>query len=191
MRVLIHSEKNETTSLSTEEEHLTGLRNAIFYQSTFSPKEHRWVFVVHKGILSNDQLESYQHNPHIGIFMHLRAGPSPVEGSVVPGPPIWNLCLPISRLTPWLLHTSNRVFLKCSPPLLVFGPSFWFLASPAAIAWRTACLRVWIFSIVRESYPMILSALWGNLIQWFSALWRNLIQWSYPIASMDFQHNLK
>jgi len=41
MRVLIHSEKNETTSLSTEEEHLTGLRNAIFYQSTFSPKEHR------------------------------------------------------------------------------------------------------------------------------------------------------
>jgi len=39
----------------------------------------------------------------------------------------------ISCLAPWLLHTSNRVFLKCGPPSgfwplhLVFGP-------PAAIS---------------------------------------------------------
>jgi len=46
-------------------------------------------------------------------------------------PPISNLFPPISRLAPWLLHTSNTVFLKC-------GPSFWFLAPPAAISWRRA-----------------------------------------------------
>jgi len=27
-------------------------------------------------------------------------------------------------------------------PLLVFGPSFWFLAPPAAKSWRRACTKV-------------------------------------------------
>jgi len=31
-------------------------------------------------------------------------------GEVVPEPPIWNLCPPISHLAPWLLHSSNTVF---------------------------------------------------------------------------------
>ena len=39
-------------------------------------------------------------------------------------PPIWNMCPPISRLAPRLLHTSQSVFLKCGPP-------FWVLAPPS------------------------------------------------------------
>jgi len=44
---------------------------------------------------------------------------------------IWNRCPPISRLAPRLLHTSNTVFQK-------FGPTFCFLATPAAKSWRQA-----------------------------------------------------
>jgi len=40
------------------------------------------------------------------------SGPSPV----VLGP-LFEICAPpILRLTPWLLHTSNTVFLICGPP---------------------------------------------------------------------------
>jgi len=47
-------------------------------------------------------------------------------GQWFPAPP-FEICAPISRLAPWLLHTSNTVFLKCGPPsgfwpLLSFGP---------------------------------------------------------------------
>jgi len=49
-------------------------------------------------------------------------GPSPAGGPVVPGPPIWNLCPPISRLASWLLHTSNTVFKKCAPPSVFWPP---------------------------------------------------------------------
>jgi len=45
-------------------------------------------------------------------------------GAVVPGPPIWNRCPPISRLAHRLLHTSNTVFKKCGSPC-------WFLAPPS------------------------------------------------------------
>jgi len=49
-------------------------------------------------------------------------GPSPAGGPVVPGPPIWNLFPPISRLASWLLHTSNTVFKKCAPPSVFWPP---------------------------------------------------------------------
>jgi len=39
-------------------------------------------------------------------------------------PPHLKSVLPISRLAPWLLHTSNTAFSKCEP-LLVFGPPCW------------------------------------------------------------------
>jgi len=41
----------------------------------------------------------------------------------------------ITRLCPWLLHTSNTVFLKCAPIL--------FLINPAAESWR----RAWPLSL--------------------------------------------
>jgi len=44
------------------------------------------------------------------VMFMLDSGPSPAGGKVVPGPPIWNRCPPISRLAPRLLHTSNIVF---------------------------------------------------------------------------------
>jgi len=63
-------------------------------------------------------------------------------GQWCPAPP-FEICAPLSRLAPWLLHISNTVFLKCARPsgflplLLVFGP-------PAAISWRRACTVYWM-----------------------------------------------
>ena len=34
------------------------------------------------------------------------------------------------------------LYFKNVAPLLVFGPSFWFSAPPAAKSWRRACLHV-------------------------------------------------
>jgi len=56
------------------------------------------------------------------ISVHIRAVASG-GGGVVPGPP-FEICDPHFRFGPWLLHTSNTVFLKCGPP-------FWFLAPPS------------------------------------------------------------
>jgi len=60
------------------------------------------------------------------------------QGASGARPSIWNLCLPVSRLAPLLLHTSNTVFSRCGSPfcfwplLLVFGPPK---------SWRRACIR--------------------------------------------------
>ena len=64
-------------------------------------------------------------------------------GSGARPPPIWNLCPPISRLDPGCSIHPIQYF-KNEAPLLVFGPSFWFLASPAATSWRRACSDVTI-----------------------------------------------
>jgi len=52
------------------------------------------------------------------------------RGAVVPAPP-FKICAPISCLASWLLQTSNIVFKKCGP-LVVLAP-------PTAKFWRRAC----------------------------------------------------
>ena len=52
-------------------------------------------------------------------------------------PPIWNLCPPISRLTPWLLHTSNTVFLKRGPPSGFWPPCCCILATGLVIPYTS------------------------------------------------------
>ena len=59
-------------------------------------------------------------------------------GPVVPGPPIWNRCPPISRLAPRLLHTSNTVSLKYGPhsgvcPPLLLNPDDGPAHKPTAV----------------------------------------------------------
>ena len=70
------------------------------------------------------------------FWVHSHQGGRQRGGPVVPGPP-FEICAPHFTFDPWLLHTSNTVFQKCGP-LLGFGPSLWFLASPAAKSWRRA-----------------------------------------------------
>jgi len=67
----------------------------------------------------------------------LYPGPSPTGQPMVPGPPIWNLCPPISRLTPWLLHTSNTVFLKRGPPSGFWPPCCCILATGLVIPYTS------------------------------------------------------
>ena len=63
---------------------------------------------------------------------------SPAGATVVLAPP-FEIGAPISRLAPGCcIHPI--LYLKNVPPLLVLGPSFWFLAPPAAKSWRRACL---------------------------------------------------
>ena len=62
----------------------------------------------------------------------LQPGSSPAGEAVVPSPPIWNLCLPISCLVHRLLHASNIVF-KNVAPSCSFGPT-------AGNSWRRAWL---------------------------------------------------
>jgi len=58
------------------------------------------------------------------------SGMSPAGGQWCSAPHLKSVP-PHSRLAPWLLPTSNTVFLKCGRP-------FWFLAPPGAISWRRA-----------------------------------------------------
>ena len=64
------------------------------------------------------------------VLCHPEPGPSPAGASGAQ-PPRFKPVLPISSLTPRLLHTSNIVFHICGP-LCDFWP-------PAAKSWRWAC----------------------------------------------------
>jgi len=86
---------------------------------------------------------------HISVFIyfiylfmfllqtHVRAVAS--GGPCVPEPHIWNRCLPISRLVPGC-YIHPMLYFENVAPLLVFGPSFWFLPPPAGKSWRRAWL---------------------------------------------------
>ena len=67
------------------------------------------------------------------------SGSSPAGGPVVPGLPIWNRCPPF-QVWPTGFCIHPILYIKNVPPLLVYGPSFWFLAPPAAKYWRLACV---------------------------------------------------
>jgi len=62
-------------------------------------------------------------------------------GQWCPAPP-FEICAPLSRLAPWLLHISNTVFLKCAPP-------FWFFATSSGF-WTPCCyiLATGLYSIL-------------------------------------------
>ena len=55
-------------------------------------------------------------------------GPSPAGGSVVPGPPHLKSVPPNFTFGPPVAAYIQYCIFKMWPPLLVFGPSFWFLA---------------------------------------------------------------
>jgi len=59
---------------------------------------------------------------------------------------------PISRLGPWLLHTSNTVFKKC-------GPLFWFLAPPSGF-WPPCCLILATGLLKQQKSPV--ECLWAK-----------------------------
>jgi len=66
------------------------------------------------------------------------SGRSPAGRPVVPGPP-FEICAPHFTFGPLVAAYIQYNIFKMWPPLLVFGPSFWFLAPFAAIFWRRAC----------------------------------------------------
>jgi len=54
-------------------------------------------------------------------------------------PPHMKSVLPHFTFGPLIAAYIQYSILKMWPTLLVFGPSFWFLATPAAKLWRQAC----------------------------------------------------
>ena len=58
-------------------------------------------------------------------------------GPVVPGPP-FEIGAPPLHVWPTGCCIHPILHFKNVAPLLVFGPSFWFLAPPAATSWRRA-----------------------------------------------------
>ena len=62
-------------------------------------------------------------------------------GVVVSGSAHLKLVSPHFTFGPPVAAYIQYCILKMWSPLLTFGPSFWFLASPAAKSWRRACVR--------------------------------------------------
>jgi len=82
----------------------------------------------------------------------LLAGPSPAGGPLVPGPP-FEIGAPHLTFGPPVAAYIQYCMSKLWPPLLVFGPSFWFLAPPAAKSWR----RAWLLVDTKSKIPLLKS----------------------------------
>jgi len=70
----------------------------------------------------------------------LQPGPSPAGGQRFPAPHLKSVP-PNFTFGPLVAAYIQYIICLNIPPLLVFGPSFWFSAPPAAVSWRRAWLQ--------------------------------------------------
>ena len=85
--------------------------------------------------------EFWQGNPSRSSHeLYLQSGPSPAGGQWCLVPP-FEIDDPPFHVWPTGCCIHPTLYFKNVAPLLVFGPSFSFLAPPAATSWRRACLQ--------------------------------------------------